>query len=151
MKFFPALFISLLFTACSAPEKPVFKSLKNVKFNGFSIVKPYSVTLNADVIYFNPNSLSADITEMDFDVFINEKKATHITQELRAKMPAKSDFILPIKVTIPLQEIFEDVKFKDILKSRTVIYELKGNFKMGIGNALIKVPFNYTGKESLGF
>ncbi len=145
------LFIfSTVIWACEQPAKPVFKSLENVTFNSFSIQRPYSITFNADVIYHNPNSLGADITEMDFDVFVNEQKVTHITQSLRASMPARSDFTLPLELKIPLEEVFQDLSFKDLLNSKTIDYEMVGHFKMGLGEAMIKVPFSYEGQERLG-
>ena len=121
---------------CTQPSKPVFKSIENVKFNSFSIQKPYSVTFNADLIYHNPNQLGADITEMDFDVFIDDQKVTHITQSLRARMPARSDFTLPLELKIPLEDVIQDLSFKDLLSSRTINYQMIGHFKMGLGDAI---------------
>ena len=149
MRYLLVMTISLYFGACSSPEKPVFKSLENVKLNSFSIKKPYSVTLNADAIYHNPNILGADITGMDLDVFVNKKKVTHITQDVIAKMPPKSDFVLPILLKVPLEEIFQDLNFKDLLGLKMIEYELKGHLKVGFGGIDAKIPFSHSGEEAL--
>ena len=132
------------------PDQPEFKSLENVQFNSFSFQRPYSVTLNADAIYYNPNTLGADIKEMDFDVFIDDKLVTHITQDIEAKMPAQSEFTLPVQVKIPLEEVMKDLNIRDLLSSREINYRLDGDFKMGIGKAMVKVPFKYSGTERVG-
>ena len=131
------------------PDQPEFRTLENVRFTSFSLKQPYSVTLSADAVYFNPNKIGADINEMDFDVFIDDKKVTHITQEIKAHMPASSEFKLPVEVKVPLEEIFEDFNIRDLLSSNEIAYELKGNFKMGIGGAMVRVPFNYAGTERI--
>lgn len=136
--------------SCSNPEQPTFKSIQNVRFNSVSFIKPYSVTLNVDAIYHNSNRLGADIVEMDFDVFVNGKKATHIKQDVKATMPGRSDFTLPIQVKIPLEEVIKDLKIKDLLNSKVIQYEMKGYLKMGLGDAVVKVPFNYSGEEKIG-
>ncbi len=143
------IFFSFFFIGCSGPNRPEFKRIENVKFNSFSIIKPYSVTFNADAIYYNSNRVGADITELDIDVYVNDQKVTHITQDIRAKIPGQSEFTLPLNLKVPLEEVLKDFKLKDILNQKMVKYEMKGFLKMGIGDAMVKVPFNYAGEESI--
>ena len=150
MRFLIVISLAFLLGACSSPEKPSFRKLENVKFNSLSIKKPYSVKLNADAVFYNSNALGAQITSMDFDVFINGKKSTHIKQDVIAHMPPYSDFTLPIVCSIPLGEIFQDLKLTDLLKSKTISYKMLGHLKLGLGGLDVKVPFSYEGEESLG-
>ena len=101
MRILMILSLTLLLGACTAPENPSFNKLEKVKFNSLSIKKPYSVTLKADAVFNNPNALGAQISAMDFDVYINQKKTTHIRQDVSVKVSAQSDFTLPIICTIP--------------------------------------------------
>jgi len=142
------LFSLLFVLSCSAPEEPTFQKLQNVKFDSFGL-SPLSITLNADAIFHNPNSLGAKITEMDFDVYINNKKSTHIRQDLQSTMPAKSDFALPIKYKIPLKEVFKGIKLQEIMKMRSLKYKMDGHLKIGLGSVEVKVPVTYEGEEKI--
>lgn len=139
----------LLFGACSEPQNPTFNNIKNVKFNSLSIKKPYSVTLNADAEFNNPNAIGAEISAMDFDVFINGIKTTHVTQDVSAKVSAQSDFTLPIICKIPLEDIFKELKLTDVLKSPQIEYEMIGHITVNFAGVDIEVPFNYEGVERL--
>ncbi len=68
------------------------------------------------MICHNPNQLGADITEMDIDLFINDQKVTHITQSLRARIPARSDFSVPLELKIPLEDVSQVLFSKDLIK-----------------------------------
>jgi len=149
MKYALVFTFALLFCACSKTEKPTFKKLENIKFNSFSIKKPYSVKLNADAIFNNPNSLGANISAMDFDVFINGIKSTHIKQDVSIKIKAQSDFTLPIIATVPLKDIFEDLKITNLLKSQKIDYRMTGYLTLNLAGLPIKVPFDYEGEERL--
>jgi len=139
-----------LLNACTKPEQPTFQKLENIKFNSLSIRKPYTVKLDANARFHNPNKLGAQIKSTDFDLFINGIKTTHINQDVSVKMPAQSDFSLPISGTIPLQDVFKDLKLKDILKSMKIEYQIVGYLTIDLAGVAIKVPFDYEGEESLG-
>jgi len=147
MKYLIVFTFSLLFCSCSSTEKPTFKKLENVKFNSFSIKKPYSVKLNADAIFNNPNVVGANVTAMDFDVFVNGIKSTHIKQEVATKIKAQSDFTLPVICTVPLTDIFQDFKIADLLKSQEIKYRMEGYLTVEIAGVPIKVPLEYEGEE----
>lgn len=149
MKLFLVFAMALLLSACAKPEKPTFKKLENIKFNSLSIKKPYSVKLNADVVFSNPNTLGAKITSMDFDVFINGIKTTHIKQEVSTKILALSDFSLPIICTVPLKDIFKDLKLKDLLKSKKIKYQMTGYLTIELAGIPVNVPFDVEGEEKL--
>jgi len=134
---------------CSSIVEPTFQGLENVNLNSLTLQKPYSVTLTADASFKNTNPMGANITEMDFDVFLNGKKATHIRQDLQVKMPANSEFDLPIKVKVPLKEVFQDLKLRDLYKLREFDYKLDGYLKLGLGNIEVKVPVTYEGHETM--
>ncbi len=144
------IILAFAFVSCEAPQEPEFRKLEKVTFNGFSLKKPYTVTLDANAIFHNPNSIGANITEMDLDVYINGQKTNTIRQDVNAKMPAESDFTLPLKLKVPLNTIFQDLKIQDLLKSQNIQYSLRGHLKVGLGKVEVKIPVDYGGEETLG-
>lgn len=144
------IFTLVLFVcSCTSPSEPEFKELANVRFVSVSLSKPMSVILQADAIMHNPNALGAKVTEMDFDVYINDRLATHVKQDVEAAMPARSDFTLPFECSIPLKEVLGDLKISEILTLRTLRYKLDGHLKIGLGNVEIKLPLAYAGEEPI--
>lgn len=150
MRYILILFIGLTLGACSAPEKPIFKKIENISFNSLTLKKPYSVKLNADAVFNNPNALGAQIKAMDFDVYINGDKTTHIKQEVSAKMPAKSDFSLPIVCSVPLKDVFQELKLKDLFNAKKITYRMTGHLTIDLGGVGIDVPFDHEGEEKMG-
>lgn len=149
MRYLLVLSLTFMLGACSKPENPTFKKLENISFNSLSIQKPYSVKLNADAIFHNPNSLGVQIKAADFDVFINGIKTTHIKQDVSVKMPAQSDFTLPIVCSVGLKDVFEDLKLKDLFKAKKIKYQMNGYLTIDLAGVPIKVPFDVEGEEKL--
>ncbi len=148
-----ALFALILLTlgACSSPQQPVFKTLENIKFNSITLKKPYSVKLDADAVFHNPNSVGAQIKALDFDVFVNGKKATHVDQEVSSKMPANADFVLPIICSVSLKDVFKDLKLQDLFSPKVIDYKIVGHLTIDLGAGVgVDIPFEHADKEDLG-
>ena len=52
-----------------------------------------------------------ELRELDFDVFVNEKKATHVHQVREIKIPAMSEFSIPVSFPVTFQDndFFSDI------------------------------------------
>ena len=143
----------MLFEACSSPDYPEFQKMENVKFSSISFTGGVSVTLNGDAVFHNPNPIGAKVTEIDFDLFINDKKVTHIRQDVSENMKANSDFTLPLQFKIPLKEVFKDLKptIGNIFKKQKINYHMLGTLKVGLGSVEVAVPIDYADEEELKY
>ena len=152
-RFFLAITLGLscLFFGCENPQQPVFKTLEKVRFKSFSIADGGSVTMTGNAIFHNPNTLGADISAVDLDVYINGKMVTHVVQEVNASMSGNADFSLPLNFKVPLKDAVKDFKFSlnDIFKKKLVEYQLDGHIKAGLGSAQVRIPVKYEGEEEL--
>ena len=142
---------AFIITSCNAPEYPEFRKMENVSFKSLSFDDGISVTLNGDAVFFNPNLLGANVTELDCDVFINGKKVTHINQDISAEMKGNSEFKLPLDFKVPLKEVFKDVKptLGNIFKKKKIEYRLVGSLKVGLGNIEMSIPVEYEDEEEV--
>ncbi len=147
------LLFCLLFSACSSPDYPEFREMKNVKFKSFSFTDGGSVTLKADAIFFNPNAIGANVTEVDLDMYLDGKKVTHIRQDVSAKMKSNSEFTLPLDFSVPLKEVYKDLKpaLGNLLKKRKLGYRMEGTLKVGLGSVEFAVPVDFAGEEEVRF
>lgn len=148
---FFSFFLFILITACDGPQKPEFRKMENVKFKSVSFSGPLTITLKGDAVFNNPNPISANVTEVDLDVFVYDKKVTHITQNVSATMPANADFRLPLQFDLPLKDVFDDGKLAigDIFKKKLLQYKLLGNIKVGLGSVEVRVPVEYADEEEV--
>lgn len=151
LPFFVYMSILCFLVSCTQPSSPEFKKMENVQFKSASFLNGPSVTLVGDAVFYNPNTLGAQVTEVDMEVFINGEKVTRVRQDVSAKMKGKSEFILPLSFEIPLEEVMKDFKptLGDIFKKRIIEYQLVGNIKVGLGNLELKVPVEYEDEEEL--
>lgn len=105
------------------------------------------VNLNAtaDALLNNPNSVGVTISKMDFDVFVDGIKVSDVNQNISKKMPANSDFTLPLTFSVPLTKAFAGFKptIADMMKKRTVKIKLVGDIYVKPAGVEIKLPFEY--------
>ncbi|MFK7970876.1 MAG: LEA type 2 family protein [Bacteroidia bacterium] len=141
----------VLLAACDGPQKPEFRKMEKVNFKSVSFKGPLTVTLSGDAVFFNPNAIGADVTEVDLDVFVNEKKVTRVKQNVSASMSGNAEFRLPLEFDVPLKEVFGDAKLtlNDIFKKKLIEYKLVGNIKVGLGSVEFKVPVEYADEEEV--
>jgi len=138
------LISTLLIWGCKELVAPDFKKMTNVKFSSIMMNKGVNLNITADALLNNPNSIGANVSKIDFDIFIDGIKVSNITQNVSKKMPANSDFTLPLNFSVPLQKVFAGFKptIADMLKKRTVKIKMIGHIyiKQGIE---IKVPVDF--------
>ena len=106
-KFLLFLLVSttLLFSCDIENRKPEFKRVENVKVNS---VSARHTEVTADIIVYNPNSVSIFLNTTEIDVFANEMKISHISQTANTEITKKSEFKIPIKANMNLMDLIKD-------------------------------------------
>ena len=109
--------------------------LDNFNIKNIRLSPPVSFDVESSLVLKNPNPISMELKNLDFDVFINDKKATHIAQSKETKIPAMSEFSVPIAfpVTFIDNAFFSDIG--SVLISGITGNKLKIKFK---GTLLVK-------------
>ncbi len=136
---------SILIFGCKEPVKPEYKKMTNVKFNSIMANKGVSLNISADVILNNPNFVGVTISKMDFDVFVEGIKVSDMVQDVSKKMPANSDFTLPLNFNVPLMKVFAGFKptIADLMKKRTVKVKIIGDIFVKPAGVEFKLPVEY--------
>lgn len=138
--------IAVLFTACSTPKSPDFKTIKNARVIS---VSGTNYTVSADAYYNNPNSIGGELLGLELDVFIDDKKATHLSQTKSAVIQPETEFVVPITFTADIKEIIgSDGGFlKDMFKklmNQELDVKYQGHLLVRFAGYDFKVPVNYT-------
>ncbi len=141
----------LLCVSCDSDDTKIknleLKGLKNVKFQDIKLPPKMSFILSADFQLFNPNVIGVNVQKMEFDVFVEGKKASHIVQDEKVKIPAKSEFTVPLKFKVPLEEkkLFKNIKnvFSGAWKKQGIHIQTKGHIYVNALGKPIGIPFDY--------
>jgi len=136
---------ALLIWGCKKPVEPTFKKLTNVKFGSLMVNKGVNLKISADALLNNPNAVGVTISKMDFDVFVDGIKVSDMTQNVSKKMPANSDFTLPLNFNVPLAKVFAGFRptIADLMKKRTVKIKMLGDIYVKPAGVEIKLPVEY--------
>ena len=124
-------FLFLLISSCSVQEQPVFVKIDNVKVISFAMD---TLRLKADAFFKNPNDVGGEISTDQIKIFVNGEELAQVSSE-EFKVPARSDFTVPLIAAIPTKKILESNKngilggLLNSLTKRSVNVQLKGDLK----------------------
>lgn len=102
--YFSILF--LLINSCTVNKQPIFKKVDNIKVTSF---KGDTIHLKAEAFFENPNDVGGKISTDEIKVIINGSEVAQVSSE-EFKVPARKEFIIPLKVVIPTNKVFENNK-----------------------------------------
>ena len=120
--------VILLFFSCSVKEKPQFIKVENIE-----VLESNSefLTLSADAYFINPNDIGGQLKSDGIKVFMNSNEMATVSSE-SFKVPAKKEFSIPLKASIPIDSIFSNKNIGRLigsLFSKKVKVQYKGNIK----------------------
>ena len=131
--------VLLLTLSCKPKEEVVLRRIKDIVVDASS----KEPLLRANAILYNPNSIRLTVKKIELEVFVDGKKAALIDQKLKIKVPAKSEFIIPLEVQLNLKELgFLDTVLSFIGGKKMLIH-YKGSIRLQKGGIPFSVPVNY--------
>ncbi len=98
--------VALFIVGCSVKQKPVFIKVDDVKI--VSIASD-TIRLKVNAFFKNPNDIGGKIATEEIKVIVNGAEVAQVSSE-EFKVPARKEFIIPLKVVIPSKKIFGNTK-----------------------------------------
>ena len=145
-----ALSAVLLFSGCSGPSIPEYRSFKIGKIK--RVDKKWQIT--GDALFMNNNSFGGNVKTCDIDVYMNDVLATHINQSIKVNIDANSEFKIPVTFSVDTKKLRKENKgflrgaFKSLFKEK-IDLRYDGNFVVDLMGTAVKIPFEY--EEKVGF
>ena len=99
------LVLLVLCFGCSRPQEPIFKGVENLRATSISTKR---ITLQAEAVYHNPNTLGGQVVSTDIQVIANDIPAATIEQDSEIDIPATSEFRIPLTCNISPKDIYEN-------------------------------------------
>ncbi|MTI21341.1 hypothetical protein E1176_09950 [Fulvivirga sp. RKSG066] len=139
----------VMMIGCTRPEEvPVFKGVGNIKVSKVQGTKAY---LNADAYFYNPNDVKMKIKSVDIGVHLNGKPIGVINQSMKTKVPAKSNFKVPLDATFDIKEEGALQNIIGLLGGRKKEVFYKGYIKVSVHGWPVRVPVEYSDEVRLKF
>ena len=135
-----SLLIIVLLSSCQKPEEaPEFKRIGKVKVNE---VIDGQALVNAEAIFYNPNPVNMKLKKINVEVFVQEKKVGTINQDFRLKIPAESDFSVPLDVALDVKEIGSLGDIFSIMMGAKIPIRFSGHIRAKVHGMGFNVPIN---------
>ena len=127
--YFILLFLFII--GCSVNKEPVFIKIDQLKLVSY---KADTIRLSANAFFQNPNDVGGKIASDEIKVIINDNEIAQVSSD-EFNVPAKNEFTVPLRITIPARKIFENNKngileglLNSVLK-KSIKVQFKGNLK----------------------
>lgn len=125
-------FIAVLFiVSCSVKKKPIFIKVDDVKIISVALD---TIRLKANAFFKNPNDIGGKLATDEIKVIVNGVEVAQVSSE-EFKVPARKEFSIPLKVSIPANKIFGNNKngflggLINSILNKSVKVQFKGDLK----------------------
>ncbi len=144
MKYLIYLLAFGILTACSVPKEVSFKRIENLQLSAISFQEK-NITLKADAIYHNPNSVTLQVKGVRAKAYIDGEEVSTIREQLETEIPANADFALPINIEIPTKKVLGNLGglLKQLTNKKQATIKLEGAINVEVLGQEIAVPFEY--------
>lgn len=132
------LFMGLF--SCAPTEEIQFKRVKNINLTA----SENNPLLKADMLLYNPNTSKMKLKKLDLVVQLNGKETGFVKQKLNQVIPPKSDFTVPIELTVSLKEIGLLDALSSILGGKKNKVRITGKIRGSIHGMAMSIPVDFT-------
>ncbi len=134
-------------SSCKGPEEaPEFKYIENVRVTNVTDKEAF---LNADAVFYNPNDMAMTLRGVDVDVYIEGRDIGRIEQSDKIKIPASSDFKIPLDATFNIGDVGVLNTLLGMLGGKKLKVRYMGYIKVTMNGLPVRVPVDYEGDVRL--
>jgi LEA14-like dessication related protein len=147
-KSFCWLFVTLaIISGCDKPDQDiVLRRVKDVVADASS-----DPTLKAVAVFYNPNNASGRLKGISVDIFVNGKKAGSVDRDYKIRIPAKSEFSVPLEVKLNMKELGTMQTLLSVLGGNKFDVRYQGKLRLSYRGVPIKVPVDYKDEIRVSF
>ncbi|UYQ94261.1 LEA type 2 family protein [Chitinophaga horti] len=132
-------------SSCEKMKDLEFINVANFGLDNLGFTKS---VVRMSIAYYNPNGFNLKLKEADFDLFLNDVKVGHSSQDTLIYIPAKDTFYFPVKMEVDMSNVFKNAL--TALVSKEVTIKASGKCKVGKGGVFLPFPIKCETKQQLG-
>ncbi len=150
-RFFPTLLLCVSFIvllpSCQKPKDLVYKDFKNLKLDNLSFA---GAKLKVDLVYYNPNNFSLQLSKTDLDIFLDSIFLGHSSQNIQITVPKRNDFTLPLTVNLDVKNLLKNgLTGLSSYFNKDVKIRFVGSVKLGKAGFYKSFKVDYTTVQNL--
>lgn len=136
--------ITVFLAGCKEPKDLEFKEIRNSKLGNIGFSK---ATLTGDVVLYNPNNFSLELSRMDLDIYVENTLFGHTSQTVQVKVPSRQEFTLPLTLDVDIKNLLKNGALS--LMNKEVNIRALGSVKVGKMGVYKSFPVDYTTKQNI--
>ena len=130
--------------SCRVIKTPEFKYFKQLKITQLGLTES---TLNARLVYFNPNKFGYKISNFAVDIYINGELLGRSTSNLKIEVAKMASFDIPVELKVNMKNL--PVNSWNLLTRNKVFITAKGFVMVGMKGIYKEVPVKYEGEQEI--
>ncbi|MEY4459168.1 MAG: hypothetical protein RIT38_373 [Bacteroidota bacterium] len=141
------LFFIFILSSCSDPQSLEFKGLQDIQLDKLTMGKN---KLKANIKYYNPNSFSLVLKQIDCKILMNNGQFTNLKLDTHFIIPAQKEFLLPAQFEFQMSDLVKNSM--DLLFNKPIKLNIVGNATLskGMFTKTVPIAFETTQKLNLG-
>jgi LEA14-like dessication related protein len=144
-KNFIAIGLIVIVSSCNKEyDPPELKAIENVTIKN---ITDGLAELHADAVFYNPNKVRVKLRQVNIQVYIDNKQAAFIDQQMKIVIGPRADFTVPIDAKVSLKELGLLNTLLSVFGGKKLEVRYVGYMKMNYHGVSIKVPVDH--KEEL--
>ena len=144
---FAFCFIVAVNAACDKPDQDiVLRRVKDVVADASS-----DPMLKAEAVFYNPNDASGKLKGISVDIYVNGKKAGTVDKDYKIKIPARSEFSVPLEVKLNMKELGTMQTLLGMLGAKKFDVRYQGKLRLTYHGVPIRVPVDYKDEIRVSF
>ena len=129
------------FFSCSTEDmEPQFKTVDNIDV---TMAGKNMVNITADIHFYNPNVVGCTVEKVNLTAFAEGNEVSTIESNSKQEVPAKSEFVIPIKSSVALNKLVEQdnvLGFIAAALKKEVELKFEGTVTVSKGGINFEVP-----------
>ena len=144
---FSACIIAVTFLiSCKTPDlkEPEYRDIRNARLIEAGLLQS---TAGVDLVYYNPNNYSVNVTQARGDVYIDNKYIGRFELAEKVSVQKNAEFVLPALLKMDNVSVIKNQS--DIYNHKEVLLRIEGMAVLSKSGFSKELPFKYEKMESV--
>ncbi len=128
----------------SKVQQPEYREVRDVRLINVGLLQS---TAGLDLVYYNPNSFNAQLTEARGDIYLDNAFLGHFDLAEKISIRKHSEFVVPAVVKIDMIGAIKNQQ--DIFKKKEVLVRIEGIARVKKSGFSKEVPIKYEGMQNI--
>lgn len=142
----------MLMLACTLTETPKFINVDKIEVKE---AKAKYVSIDSDLVFYNPNDLGVKLIKLDIQPYVNNMEMGKVKALKDVEINSKGNFVIPMNFNFNPKAMWQEEKgaliggIINAFSNKPVTVQYKGSVSVEIAGVAFDLPVDYTTKVVL--